>query len=186
MSIRHVKVAVRLSVVCLAAGGCGSSAPAKPLTAHQVCARLRARMAQLVPGQVTVRVADSDPGNMECVLSAHGVRLDVVADPSPRAFSQYDATVVHQSQAFGSLTGSSPRDLPINLAGLGFNASWVPAKQELIATNATQSTGGVFVTVTVTRKAGSPGPSNERLAMAVVRETLAVAPKAPNPGPPPS
>ncbi|MFL5823229.1 MAG: hypothetical protein ACJ764_07285 [Solirubrobacteraceae bacterium] len=176
-----------LALVCLLAVGCGgsSSGPPPVHSARQLCIHVRGTAARLLGGSVAARVTDPDLANIECVLSAPGIRIDVVAEASPRAWSQYDATVVHQSQAFGSTAAPKASDLPINLGGLGFNAAWIPQKQQLVATNATQSTGGSFVTVTITRSSRR-GPSSERLAKAVATETLAVAPKGPSPGPPPN
>jgi hypothetical protein len=175
-----------LCLLCLAATGCGgSSGPAPAKNATALCRDVQAKMVSVLGQPVAVRIANHDPANTECVLTVPGTKLDVVAQASPQAWTQYDTTVVHQSQAFGGKAGSSSSNLAVSVAGLGYNASWIPSQQQLVATNGTQSTGGSYVTVTVTRSSKSK-PSNQSLAEAAATRTLAVAPKGPNPGPPPS
>ena len=60
-------------------------------------------------------------------------------------------------------------------------AGWIPAERQLFATNASPTTGGSYMTVTVTR--GAKGDAERRkLARAVALATLAVAPRGANPG----
>lgn len=88
-------------------------------------------------------------------------------------------------QAYGSGGVHVPGQLPKPVPGLTGNAAWIPARHEVVATNGTQSSGGSYVTVTVTRT-GKQGPSSLALARAVTRAVLAVAPRGSSPGPPPS
>lgn len=74
---------------------------------------------------------------------------------------------------------------PHPVPGMGGNSTWIPAKQELIATNGTESRGGSYLTVTVTRQSAH-APASVAVAAAVGRAVLAVAPRGPNPGAPPS
>ena len=132
-----------------------------------------------------VRIADHDPANIECIVAGSGVRLDVVAQASTQAWVEYDTTTVHLVQAFGSGSVHDPAHLPRTVQIRGAIASWVPAQQELVATNGTESTGGSYLTVTVTRQP-KHWSSGVRLSTAVATATLAVAPRGPSPGPPPS
>jgi hypothetical protein len=132
-----------------------------------------------------MQVADPDPANIECLLRSAGIRLDVVAQASPRAWDEYDTTVSHLAQAFGAPGVGQSSHLPHPVPGLSGNAAWVPAQGELVATNGSQSAGGSYVTTTVTRS-GSRGPGSLAVATAVTRATLAYAPRGPSPGPPPS
>lgn len=171
-----------VAMACIGLGACGSAGPKLPV-ATRVCRGDLQAVRQLL-GAASVRIADRDPANIECVVSGDGVRVDVVAQASAQAWVEFDTLVVHQAQGFegsASNTASMPRDL----AGLGYNAAWIASDNKLLATNGSQSHGGSFATVTV---AGSPGngTSKLRVAKAVSTATLALAPRGPSPGPPPS
>jgi hypothetical protein len=153
--------------------------------AQRVCAQARQAAASTLHGTVKLRIASSDPTNLECVLSTAKARIDVNAQASPQAWTQYDTTVVHQAQVFGSGTVHSSAKLPRDMPGIGTNAAWIPAKDQLVATNGSQSHGGSYMTVTLTHARGSE-QARVRLARAVAVATLAIAPRGSNPGPPPS
>jgi hypothetical protein len=130
---------------------------------------------------VGLRIASSDPTYLECRISARRTQLDVVAQASAQAWTQYDTTVVHQAQAFGPGSVSQKSALPQQVQGMSGNAAWLPQQRELVTTNGSQSTGGSYVTVTVTH-----GRSSLPLVRAVAIATLAAAPRGPSPGPPPN
>jgi hypothetical protein len=132
-----------------------------------------------------LRIASADPMNIECMLDGNGVRADAVAQASAVAWTEYDTATVHQAQAYGSGALNQRSELPHPVPGMSGNATWIPAKHELIATNGTQSRGGSYLTVTVARRS-SHGPGSLAVATAVGRAVLASAPRGPNPGPPPS
>lgn len=186
---RFVALGLGLCVVMAGCGGSsrsGSHAAGSPSrsVATRVCDHAEQAATPLLSAGTSVHIASSDPANLECLVSGDGVRLDIVAQASPRAWAQYDTETVHQAQAFGG-AGQETR-LPRDLPGLGFNAAWFASQSELVATNGTQSRGGSYVTVTVTRTStrGS-NPSSLKLAKAVTIATLAVAPRGANPGPAP-
>jgi len=130
-----------------------------------------------------VRIADADPVNIECLIDARGIELDTVAQATSQAWTEFDTATVHQVQAFGVGPVHVPSQLPQPVPGMSGNVAWIPAKNELLATNGTQSTGGTYVTITVTRR--SPGgPSSIAVARAVTLALLASAPRGPNPVPP--
>ncbi|MBV9336985.1 MAG: hypothetical protein JO243_13955 [Solirubrobacterales bacterium] len=140
----------------------------------------------LLGAHTTMRITDSDPANIECVVSGAGVHLDVNAQAVPRAWDQFDTVVVHQAQAFETGPSHNNPQLPIDLPPQGdAQAVWIPASSQLVATNGTQSSGGSYVTVNVTRRS-KRGPASLKVADAVGNATLAVAPRGPNPGPAPS
>lgn len=171
--------------LCLVASGCGGSSESAAVhTPKNVC-RQAQKAAVAVVGSGAVRIADSDPANIECLISAQALEIDVVAQASPRAWEQFDTAVVHQAQAFGGAPAPPHQDLPQDVPGLGYNAAWIPSTHEFVATNGTQSSGGSFVTVTITgRSAGAA--SGLKVAKAVTTATLKVAPKGASPGPAPS
>lgn len=171
-----------VAMACIGLGACGASGPKLPI-ATQVC-RSDLRAARHLLGAASVRIADPDRGNIECVVSGGGLRVDVVAQASAQAWTEFDTLVVHQAQGFEA-SASNSASMPRDLAGLGYNAAWIVSDGKLLATNGSQSQGGSFVTVTV---AGHPrnGTSKLRVAQAVSTATLASAPRGPSPGPPPS
>lgn len=173
--------------------GCGGSSSHRPSGASSrqsallVCAAAGHAAAGPLGEEPLVRIADADPSNIECLISGRGVSADVVAQASPLAWTEFDTTYVHFSQAFGSGSVHRPSELPHPLPNLSGNAAWVPAQGELIATNGTQSSGGSYVTVKL-RGIGrlSRGTSADELAGSIAKATLGVAPRGGSPGPPPS
>lgn len=175
---------------CAALAGCGSSGSAATThkhisTAARVCTGAERAVHPLLGSAVHLRIASSDPTNIECVLDGNRVHVDAIAQATAVAWTEYDTAAVHQAQAFGTGAVHQPSQQPHSVPGLGGNSTWIPAKQELIATNGTESRGGSYLTVTVTRHARH-APSSVAVAAAVGRTMLASAPRGPNPGPPPS
>ena len=182
---------VVLVLLCSAAAGCGSTGSAASTRSHhvsvaaRVCAQAHEAARPLLGRAAHLRVVSADRMNIECVLDGKGVRVDAVAQASAVAWTEYDTATVHQAQAYGSGGLNQPSELPHPVPDMPGNATWIPAKHELIATNGTQSRGGSYLTVTVARRS-SPGPAGLAVATAVGRAVLASAPRGPNPGPPPS
>jgi hypothetical protein len=178
---RSRQVSSRVLVVtlgCAALAGCGSSEPKVP-TATRVCNdALKAGRSMM--GKASMRVTNADPTNIECLLSGEGLHVDVNAQASPRAWTQFDTVVAHAAQAPGQLSG-----LPQDQGGLGYSAAWIASQNQLVATNGTQSQGGSYVTVTVAGGRHSQA-SRLSLAKALATATLASAPRGPSPGPAPS
>jgi hypothetical protein len=177
-------------VCCIAAAGCGGSGSGATKqrhlsTAARVCTGAQRAAYRLLGRPVHLRVADSNPTYIECVLDGSGVHVDAIAQASAVAWTEYDTAAVHQAQAYGTGAAHQQSQQPHSVPGMGGNSTWIPAKQELIATNGTESRGGSYLTVTVTRRP-QRAPSAAAVAAAVGRTMLASAPRGPNPGPPPS
>jgi hypothetical protein len=168
-------------MACLGLAACGASGPKVPV-ATQVC-RDDLHAVRHVVGAASLRIADPNRANIECVVSGGGVRVDMVAQASAHAWTTFDTLTAHQAQGFENSSNSAR--MPTDIAGLGYNAAWIASDGKLLATNGSQSQGGSFVTVTVTGKPGN-GTSKLRVAQAVATATLASAPRGPSPGPPPS
>ena len=184
---------------CETAAGCGgatSSSKGSPSTtssttptsrpaavAARVCQSAGQAARPLLGDGMHVRIADADPANIECLINARGIGVDTVAQASAQAWTEYDTATVHQVQAYGSGAVHEPSQLPHQVPGLSGNVAWIPAQNEVIATNGTQSRGGTYVTVTVTRRS-SGSPSSLAVASTVTRALLASAPRGPNPVPP--
>ncbi len=119
---------------------------------------------------------------MECVLHGAGMRIHVVAEQSPQAYTEYNTTQAHQQQVYGPAAPGvhNPAEIPQDVSEGPMLAGWIPAENELFATNGSPTSGGSYVTVTVTR--GKGDAERRKLARAVALATLAVAPRGPNPG----
>ena len=187
--------AVALLLCCAGAAGCSGATsgskrpPSVAATSHQAAVAARvcqgaSRAARPLLGDgAHVRIADADPANIECLIDGGGIRVDTVAQASAQAWTEFDTATVHQVQAYGSGAVHVPSQLPRPVPGMSGNVAWIPAQQEVLATNGTQSRGGTYVTVTVTRRSPK-GPSSLAVARAVTRAVLASAPRGPNPAPP--
>jgi hypothetical protein len=173
-----VRQALIPAFCCAGLAACGGSS--RP-TAASVCAADRQAAGKVLGPGTGMRIADPDPVNIECMITGHGVRLDVVAQASPRAWTAYDTVTSHLSQVFGSSSVHDSSELPLPVPGVSGNAVWVAAQRELIATNGTPTTGGSYVTVTV-KPGSASAPTSLAVAEDVARATLAAAPRGSNPG----
>jgi hypothetical protein len=176
-------------VWCAAAAGCGggsastSNFTAAPKNAaQQVCASARGAAAASLHRAVSLKIANGDPANVECLLRVSGTRLDLVAQQSAQAWAQWDTTQVHQVQAYGPNAKPQPAQIPRTVNASGILAAWIPAQRMLFATNGTQSKGGSYVTVTVSGKAR--GQAEIQLARSITLAALKVAPKGGDLAPP--
>jgi hypothetical protein len=170
--------------------GCGGSSSGTRSTSGvqapipvRVCDQARNAAAHAVGAPVALRIADRDPTNVECVLHVAGMRIDVVAQQSPQAYTQFNTTESHQEQVYGPAAPGvhNPGEIPKDASEGPMIAGWIPAENQLFATNATPTTGGSYMTVTVTR-GNKRDAERRRLARAVALATLAVAPRGANPG----
>lgn len=172
------------AVACGGASGSSSSSSAPPKDAAQhVCASARGAAAAALHGTVSLKIANGDPANVECRLRAKGTRLDLIAQQSAQAWTQWDTTQVHQLQAFGPNAKPQPAQIPKEFNAPGVLVAWIPAQRMIFATNGTQSKGGSYITVTVSGK--GHGKAEVALARAVTLAAIKVAPKGPNLTPPP-
>lgn len=185
--------ALTLCGACVTAGCGGSSGhkqsgAASRQSASLVCSAAGRAATGPLGTAPAVRIADSDPSNIACLISGKAITADVVAQASPVAWTEYDTAYSHFAQAFGGpgtvhTSSEQPHPVP-NLSG---NAAWIPAQDELIATNGTQSSGGSYVTVKVTgARRLPPGTAADELAGSIAKATLSTAPRGGSPGPPPS
>jgi hypothetical protein len=175
-------------MVCCGGAGCGGSSSSSTTSAvgknvaQLVCAGARTAATSVLGRAVSLTIADRDPANVECLLHGSGMRLDVVAQQSARAWEQWDTTQVHQVQAYGASANHQPAQIPKTVDASGALAAWIPAQRMMFATNGTQSKGGSYVTVNVSGK--RHGGAELKLARAVTLAALKVAPTGPNLAPP--
>ena len=176
---------------CGLVAGCGgggtSSSPAsqaKPVSvAARVCGQAHNAAATALMARVDLRIADRDPTNVECVLRGGGLRIDLVAQQSPQAYTQFNTTESHQEQVYGPAAPGvhNPGEIPQDASEGKMLAGWIRAENQLFATNASPTTGGSYMTVTVTR--GNKGDAERRkLAQTLALAAFAVAPQGAAPG----
>jgi hypothetical protein len=178
-------VAVIASVLVAGCGGSSHSSAARRPVAQRVCAGVQKAVAPTLSATARLRIVDKDPTNIECVVSDRKARIDVVAQATAVAWTEYDTTTVHQAQAYGAGSVHVAGQLPQYVTVSGGQAAWIPAQNELVATNGTESSGGSYLTVKVT-KSKLPSARKIALAQVVAKTTLALAPRGPSPGPAPS
>ncbi len=171
------RVGLGASLCCLLVTGCGSaSTPAKP-TAERVCDGARKAAATSLGVPFTGRILVRDPSNLRCDLGGRRVRVQLVSQASTRAYTEFDTETSHQDQVFGPGV-HEPGQIPIQVSIPGaVVAVWIRAQRELVATDATPSTSGAYVTVTVTGRSARLAVALA-LARAVARATFAAHPDA--------
>jgi hypothetical protein len=179
------------ALVCLVLVACSGSshhaaAASRVAVAQRVCRAELHAVAALLPG-ARVRIADSEPWSIECVVSRGRIKVDTVAQAQALAAVQWGEMGNHFIQAYGTGPVHIPSMIPqlccASMAALdaGGNAFWVPGQKEVFATNGTDTRGGSYVTATV------KGPLHRApslaLATAAARAALKVAPRGQNPSP---
>jgi hypothetical protein len=127
-----------------------------------------------------MRITSSDPSNIACVVTAGGQRGKVNAQALSHAWNQFNTLSAHFAQAFGPGTMHDAANTPTDIGGVGYGAFWIESQNTLYATNATDSQGGSYVTVTVTGRGSNA--SRMSLAEKLATATIAVAPHGPSPG----
>lgn len=170
-----------LIVGCGGASGSVSHVP----SAQRVCGQAQSAATRVLGHAPSVRIASHAPADIVCRLHSGRLRIRVEAQASSQPWVEYGTTQVHLIQAFGSGSVHNRSQLPVNVTGVGLQALWVPAQNELVTTNATESSAGNYLTVTVSHVARG-APSARQLASAVAHAALKVAPPGPKPGAPPA
>jgi hypothetical protein len=113
------------------------------------------------------------------VLTGRQVRVTIVSQAGGRAYTEFDTEVTHQDQEFGPGV-HDPGQIPSAITVPGsVVAVWIRAQVLLVATNATPTTGGAYVTVAVSGRA-APAKIALRVATAAARATFAAHPNRPS------
>jgi hypothetical protein len=156
------------------------STPSEAL-ADRVCDGGRRSAAKALGSPLTARVVSPAPASLQCVLTGRQVRVTIVSQAGSRAYTEFDTEVTHQNQVFGSGPGvHEPDQIPTAITVPGsVVAVWIPAQMLLVATNATPTTGGAYVTVAVSGRA-APAKIALRVATAAARATFAAHPDGPS------
>lgn len=179
---------------CALLAGCGgSSTPAprasasrahasgEPL-AERVCGGARQAAAKALGSPLSARIVSPAAASLECVLSGRQVRVTIDSQAGPRAYTEFDTEISHQSQVFGNGGVHDPDQYPVPITVPGSQvAVWIPAQMLVVATDSTPTNGGAgaYVTVAVSGRA-APAKIALRVATAAAGATFAARPNGPS------
>jgi hypothetical protein len=127
-----------------------------------------------------VRIVSPAAASLQCVLTGNQVQVSLGSQAGSRAYTEFDTETAHQEQVFGNGGVHDPNQVPTAITVPGsVVAVWVPAQMLLVATNATPTTGGAYVTVAV-KGSAAPAKVALRVATAAARATFAAHPNGPS------
>ena len=164
-----------------AASGQGSPGASRgPSLAERVCGGARQAAAKTLGSPLTARIVSPAPADLQCVLTGRQVQVAVGSQAGTRAYTEFDTETAHQEQVYGNGGVHDPSQFPTPITVPGsVVAVWIPAQMLLVATNATPTTGGAYVTVAVKGRA-APARIALRIAEAAARATFAAHPNGPS------
>ena len=164
----------------------GASGPGSPGASHgpslaeRVCGGARQAAAKTLGSPLTARIVSPAPAGLQCVLTGRQVQVTVGSQAGTRAYTEFDTETAHQEQVYGNGGAHDPSQFPMQITVPGsVVAVWIPAQLLLVATNATPTTGGAYVTVAVKGRA-APAKIALRIAEAAARATFAAHPNGPS------
>ena len=173
---------------CVLLAGCGgSSTPAGAPRAHasgerraeRVCGGARQAAEKALGSPLSARIVSPVAASLECVLSGRAVQVTINSQAGTRAYTEFDTETAHQEQVFGPGI-HEPGQIPVEITVPGSQvAVWIPAKMLVVATNATPTTGGAYVTVAV-RGRVAPPKTALGVATAAAGATFAARPNGPS------
>jgi hypothetical protein len=127
-----------------------------------------------------VRIVSPAAASLQCVLTGNQVQVSLGSQAGSRAYTEFDTETAHQEQVFGNGGVHDPNQVPTAITVPGsVVAVWVPAQMLLVATNATPTTSGAYVTVAV-KGSAAPAKIALRVATAAARATFAAHPNGPS------
>ena len=172
---------------CALLVGCGRSSAPVPRArasgeslAERVCGGARQAASKALGSPLSARIVSPAAASLQCVLTGRQVRVSVGSQAGARAYTEFDTETAHQEQVFGNGGVHDPSQFPTPITVPGsVVAVWIPAQMLLVATNATPTTGGAYVTVAVTGRA-APAKIALRVATAAAGATFAAHPNGPS------
>ena len=163
-----------------ASGQASPSASHGPSLAERVCGGARQAAAKTIGSPLAARIVSPAPAGLQCVLTGRQVQVTVGSQAGTRAYTEFDTETAHQEQVYGNGGAHDPSQFPVQVTVPGsVVAVWIPAQLLLVATNATPTTGGAYVTVAVKGRA-APARIALRVAEAAARATFAARPNGPS------
>jgi hypothetical protein len=149
---------------CVLLAGCGGSSGPAPgahasstprahasgdALAERVCGGARQAAAKVLGSPLTVRIVSPAAAGLQCVLTGNQVQVSLGSQAGSRAYTEFDTETAHQEQVFGPGV-HKPSQIPVEITVPGSQvAVWIPAQMLVVATNATPTTAGAYVTVAV-------------------------------------
>jgi hypothetical protein len=165
-----------------ASSASAASAPASSdALAERVCGGARQAAAKAFGSPLTDRIVSPAAAHLQCVLAGRQVQVTIDSQAGPRAYTEFDTTISHQSQVFGNGGANNPAQQPVPVTVPGSQvAVWIAAQLMVVATDSTPSNGGAgaYVTVTVSGRA-APAKTALRVATAAAGATFAAHPDGP-------
>lgn len=173
--------------------GCGASSASAPSAhkssahapsdtlAERVCGGARQAAAKAFGSQLSARIVSPAAASLECVLTGRQVQVTIDSQAGPRAYTEFDTEISHQSQVFGNGGVHNQAQFPVQISVPGSQvAVWIPAQMMVVATDSTPSNGGAgaYVTVTVSGSA-APAKTALHVATAAAGATFAAHPDGP-------
>ena len=172
---------------CALLVGCGGSSAPAPRAhasgeslAERVCGGARQAASKALGSPLSARIVSPAAASLQCVLTGRQVRVTVGSQAGTRAYTEFDTETAHQEQVFGNGGVHDPSQFPTAITVPGsVVAVWIRAQLLLVATNATPTTGGAYVTVAVSGRA-APAKIALRVATAAAGATFAAHPNGPS------
>ena len=172
--------------------GCGGSSASAPRAqassaqassgalAARVCGGARQAAAKTFGSPLSERIVSPAAANLECVLTGRQVQVTIDSQAGPRAYTEFDTETAHQDQVFGNGGVHEQDQFPVQITVPGSQvAVWIPAQMMVVATDATPTTGGAYVTVAVSGRAAA-AKTALRVATAAAGATFAAHPDGPS------
>jgi hypothetical protein len=165
-----------------------SARPSGDALAERVCGGARAAAAKAFGAPLSQRIVSPAAASLECVLTGSQVTVTIDSQAGPRAYTEFDTEISHQSQVFGNGGANNPAQQPVPATVPGSQAAvWIPAQLMIVATDSTPTGGGAgapagagaYVTVAVSGHA-APAKTALRIATATAGAVFAAHPDGPS------
>ena len=134
--------------------------------AVRVCGGARQAAAKAFGSPLSERIVSPAAANLVCVLTGRQVQVTIDSQAGPRAYTEFDTEISHQSQVFGNGGVNDPAQDPVQITVPGSQvAVWIPAQLLVVATDSSPTNGGAgtYVTVAVS---GHAAPAKTALSVA--------------------
>jgi hypothetical protein len=155
-----------------------SAQPSGVALAVRVCGGARQAAAKALGSPLSERIVSPAAADLECLLTGRQVQVTIDSQAGPRAYTEFDTEISHQSQVFGNGGVNDPAQDPVQITVPGSQvAVWIPAQLLVVATDSSPTNGGAgaYVTVAVSGHA-APAKTALGVATAAAGATFAAHP----------